>query len=80
MNATAMTGIDFMTKSPYLKPLRNRIARSCLEVLAMEDIASSRLGLELFAALKSSARSVAATISQMGRLDAIARRKRLLAE
>ncbi len=27
----------------------------------MEDIASSRLGLELFAALKSSARSVAAT-------------------
>ncbi|MBB3660095.1 hypothetical protein FHX15_005364 [Rhizobium sp. BK650] len=37
-----------MKKSPYLKPLRDRIARSCLEVLAMEDIASSRLGLELF--------------------------------
>lgn len=50
-----------MTKSPYLKPRRDRIARWCLEFLAMEDIASSRLGLELFAALKSSARSVAAT-------------------
>ncbi|WP_170965820.1 hypothetical protein [Rhizobium sp. S9] len=58
-----MNGIDFMKKCPYLKPLGDRIARSCLEVLAVEDIASSRLGLELFMALKGSARSVAATIS-----------------
>ncbi|MBB3319825.1 MULTISPECIES: hypothetical protein [unclassified Rhizobium] len=53
MNATAMYGIDFIKKSPYFKPLRDRIARSCLEILAVEDIASSRLGLELFVALKA---------------------------
>ncbi len=47
MNATAMSGIDFMTTSPYFKPRRDRIARSCLKFLATEDIASSRLGLEL---------------------------------